>query len=321
MQLIRTSTGSSCWTPVNRQSASDRLEPGKAAQKRAKCGRRENGGQRRQALRSTDVKTRVVRKTCHRTEGWRTPDGRSGRQRAPPPASLRDLEREVAVYLMRVDGDRMPFDVVGSRWQRLDDRHDKLSLVLWVSGRNCRLDESAAVVLDGQPREFRDDILGKGQSNLLRCRDRGALPGITCLEGGMGIGPSADETAHQDRQGRLRNLAHRLSFSVRTVWAGFTFYERDHSVEAVLALPDRPLVIVIATIPIMVRAAVPVVVTSGMRSVMPAIVPSIIWIPVQLVVLTIVPTGVPIAMVAAVPIVLAGLIPAILVVMGACGLR
>jgi len=54
----------------------------------------------------------------------------------------------------------MPLDVVGSRWQRLDDRNDKLSLVLWVSGRNCRLDESAAVVLDGQPREFQDDILG-----------------------------------------------------------------------------------------------------------------------------------------------------------------
>src|SRR5260370_14968645 len=117
---------------------------------------------------------------------------------------------------MRVDGDRMPVDVVGSRWQRLDDRNDKLSLVLWVSGRNCRLDESAAVVLDGHPREFRDDILGKCQSNLLRRGDRCALPGITRFEGGMGVGPSADETAYQDRQGRLRNLAHRVSFSVRT---------------------------------------------------------------------------------------------------------
>src|SRR5712671_5936572 len=160
---------------------------------------------------------------------------------------------------MRIDGDRMPVDVVGSGWQRFDDRNDKLPLVLWVSGRTCRLDESSTVVLDGQPREFRDVILGSyrfGQASPL------------------------------------------VSASVRR--------------KAVLALPDRPLVIVTATIPIMVRAAVPVVVTSGMRAVMPTRVPAVISIPVQLVVRTIVPPPV--------PIVLAGLIPAILV-MGVRGLR
>jgi len=31
----------------------------------------------------------------------------------------------------------MPVDVVGSGWQRFDDRNDKLPLVLWVSGRTA----------------------------------------------------------------------------------------------------------------------------------------------------------------------------------------
>src|SRR5206468_6602379 len=122
---------------------------------------------------------RTVRKTHHLTERWRTPDGRSGRQRAPPPASLRDLERKAAVYLMRIDGDRMPFDVVGSRWQRLDDRNAKLSLVFGFSGGNCGLDKGPPLVLNGQSQDFRDDLLGKRQPILFGSRTRAALPGFT----------------------------------------------------------------------------------------------------------------------------------------------
>src|SRR6516225_2714236 len=126
----------------------------------------------------------------------------------------------------------------------------------------------------------------------------------------MSVGHPTHEPGYENRKGRLNSFAqqHLSSYSAHL--------QTPFPLDWRARLPQ--LVVGISAIPAVVRTMVPVVVASGVGTVVLAIVPAVIRIPVQLVVHTDMRARVPIVVPAGMPVVFAGPIPSlVIIVMGA----
>src|SRR5437016_13632357 len=89
-------------------------------------------------------------------------------QRSAPDRPLAPHAECVGTFLaMGIFGHGMPFDLVGSRWQLLADRHNQYILVGWVDRRLACRDQSSALILHLHAGEPRDHRLVEGDPYLL----------------------------------------------------------------------------------------------------------------------------------------------------------